>query len=131
MESIKADSSLLEKPAAQPSPDKMNSKNRSRVFDYMDSLHADTSDNPRSGRSWIIDGVAFPNGTEFRGSYKGYNYRGKVSDGALILNGKEFLSPCAAAITITRIEIDGWLFWDCKLPGMSSWIDIYSLKHTK
>jgi hypothetical protein len=45
-----------------------------------------------------------------------------------MMNGKEFLSPCAAAITITRNHVDGWLFWDCKFPGMSSWIDIYSLR---
>lgn len=131
MESIKADSSLLEKPAAQPSPDKMNLKNRYEVFDGRGGFHANTSKNPCDGRPWIVDGVAFPNGTEFRGSYKGYNYRGKVSDGALILNGKEFLSPSAAAITITRREVDGWLFWDCRLPGMSSWTDIYSLKRDK
>jgi hypothetical protein len=131
MESIKADSSLFEEPAAQPSPDKINLENRYEVIDNTAGFHADTSKNPHDGRAWIVDGIAFPNGTEFRGSYKGYNYRGKVSNGALILNGKEFLSPSAAAITITRREIDGWLFWDCKLPGMSSWTDIYSLKRDK
>jgi hypothetical protein len=131
MESIKADSSLPEKPAAQPSPDKMDLKNRYEMLDDTDGLHTNTSKNPCDGRAWIVGGVAFPNGTEFSGSYKGYNYRGKVSDGALMLNGREFLSPGAAAITITRREVDGWLFWDCKLPGMSSWTDIYSLKRDK
>lgn len=131
MESIKADFFLLEKPASQPSPDKMNPKNRYEVLELTGSHHTNTSKNPCDGRPWIVDGVTFPNGTEFRCSYKGYDYRGKVSDGVLMLNGKEFLSPCAAAITITRREVDGWLFWDCKFPGMSSWIDIYSLKQNK
>ncbi len=81
--------------------------------------------------SWIVDGLAFPKGTEFRGQYKGHVYYGKVNSGALMMNGKEFLSPCAAAMTITRSAVDGWLFWDCKPPGVSSWIDIYTLKQMK
>ena len=131
MDSIKADSSLLEKPASQPSPGKTNPKNRCEVLDLTVSYHTNISKKSSDGRPLIVDGVAFPSGTEFRGCYKGYNYRGKVSDGVLILNGKEFLSPCAAAMAITRREVDGWLFWDCKLPGVSSWIDIYSIKRNK
>jgi len=103
MESIKSDSSL----SGEPSFNKMNQKD---VFQVP---------------------IAFPKGTEFRGSYKGHFYHGKVSDGALMMNGKEFLSPNAAAITITRSDVDGWLFWDCKFPGASSWIDIYSLRQAK
>ena len=44
---------------------------------------------------------------------------------------KEFLSPSEAAVTITRSSVDSWLFWDCKPPGASSWIDIYTLKQMK
>ena len=99
----------------------------------MESIKPDSSSrkNPIDGRPWIVDGAAFPKGTEFRGSYKGYYYHGKVSEGALMINGKEFISPSAAAITITRSDVDGWLFWDCKFPGASSWIDIYSLRQAK
>jgi hypothetical protein len=131
MESLKADSSLLEKPALQPYPEEVNPKNRYEMFDFEDSYHTNSSKNPCDGRPWIVEGVVFPSGTEFRGCYKGYNYLGMVSDGVLILNGREFLSPCAAAFTITRKDVDGWLFWDCKFPGVSSWIDIYSLKQNK
>ena len=81
MDSIKADSSLLEKPTSQPSPDKMNPKNGYEVLDFMGSYRTNTSKNPFDGRYRIVDGVTFPSGTEFRGCYKGYNYRGKVSDG--------------------------------------------------
>jgi hypothetical protein len=107
MESIKPDSSPPGKTAFRPT---FNSKNQ-------------IEDLP-----WIVDGLAFPKGTEFRGKYKGYFYYGKVSSGALMMNGKEFLSPCAAATAITRSSLDGWLFWDCKPPGASSWINIYTLK---
>ena len=110
MESIKPDSSLHGGPASQPSFNKMNLK----------------EDLP-----WIVDDLAFPNGTEFRGKYKGYFYYGKVSSGALMLGEKAFLSPCEAAVTITRSSVDSWLFWDCKPPGASSWIDIYTLKQMK
>ena len=79
----------------------------------------------------IADGVAFPHGTAFRGKYKDYFYRGIVNNGTFILNGKKFLSPCAAATTITRDAVDGWLFWDCKIPGRSSWESIYELKNAK
>jgi hypothetical protein len=110
MESIKPDTSLHGGPASQPSFNKMNLK----------------EDLP-----WIVDDLAFPNGTEFRGKYKGYFYYGKVSSGALMLGEKAFLSPCEAAVTITRSSVDGWLFWDCKPPGASSWIDIHTLKQMK
>ncbi|MBW2406145.1 MAG: hypothetical protein JRF17_02150 [Deltaproteobacteria bacterium] len=110
MESIKPDSSPPGKTAFRPT---FNSKNQ-------------IEDLP-----WIVDGLAFPKGTEFRGKYKGYFYYGKVSSGALMMNGKEFLSPCAAATAITRSSLDGWLFWDCKPPGASSWINIYTLKQMK
>ena len=78
--------------------------------------------------SWIVESVVFPDGTEFRGKYKGYFYYGKVRNGTLALDEKEFISPCEAALTITRTPIDGWLFWDCKLPGQLSWMNISELR---
>jgi hypothetical protein len=116
MESIKSDSSL----SGEPSFNKMNQKD---VFQV--------PKNPIDDLPWIVDDLAFPNGTEFRGKYKGYFYYGEVSSGALMMNGKEFLSPSAAAMTITRSSVDSWLFWDCKPPGASSWINIHTLKQIK
>ncbi len=75
-----------------------------------------------------VEGVYFPHETEFRGKYKGYVYYGKVRNGALALSGKEFFSPCAAAVSITRNPVDGWLFWDCRFPGKSSWKGIDTFK---
>jgi hypothetical protein len=91
-------------------------------------IHPKNSNRTVGDLSWVADGIAFPNGTEFRCKYKGYCYYAQVCDGALIINGKKFLSPSAAAVSITRNAVDGWLFWDCKLPGNSSWVDIYSFK---
>ncbi len=121
MENIKYGFSLSGEFVSQQFSNNMNENN---IFEV--------TENPADDLAWVIDGVAFPSGTEFSGSYKGYYYQGKVNGGALIINGKKFLSPSAAAITITRIDVDGWLFWDCKFPGMSSWTDIYSLRvHSK
>jgi len=116
MESIKTDSSL---PGGHSSFNKMSQKDIPKVLK-----------NPADDLPWIVDGLAFPSGTEFRCKYKGYFYYGNVRSGALILNGKEFLSPSEAAVTITRNPVDGWLLWDCKLPGRSSWVNIYSIKKT-
>ena len=55
-------------------------------------------------------------------------YFAKVDEGAMVLNGKAFLSPSAAAMTITRNSVDGWVFWDCKVPDEPSWVNIRELR---
>ena len=117
MESIKTDSDLRVEISPQQSfkIEPINPKNAKNAVGEV---------------SWIVDGVAFPNGTEFRGKYKGYFYYAQVVNDALMISGKKFLSLSAAAVSITRNSVDGWLFWDCKLPGNSSWVSIYALKQT-
>jgi hypothetical protein len=115
MESIKTDSGLHDVIPSQQ-------------FFKTNRIHPKNSNSTVGGMSWIVNGVAFPNGTKFRCKYKGYFYYAQVCDGALMINGNRFLSPSAAAVSITRNSVDGWLFWDCKLPGDSSWVNIYSLK---
>jgi len=131
MESIKPDSSLRGEPVSQLSSNKMNQKDVSHEAKNLENVKFDSRKNSIDGLSWIIDDLAFPKGTEFRGRYKGYFYYGEVSKGALMINGREFFSPCAAAMAITRSSIDGWLFWDCKTPSASSWINIHTLKQMK
>jgi hypothetical protein len=131
MESTKFNSSLSGKPVSQSSFNKMNQKDVFQVPKNPDAVEFNSRKNPIDDLSWIVDDLAFPKGTEFRGKYKGYFYYGEVSSGALMMNGKEFLSPSAAAMTITRSFVDGWLFWDCKPPGASSWINIHTLKQIK
>jgi hypothetical protein len=131
MESIRSNSTLPDESISRPSFNKMNQK---EGFNVLRNLVIDNSDSPKKpmdGRPWVIDGLAFPKGTEFRGKYKGYFYYGEVSGGALMINGRKFFSPSAAAMAITRSSIDGWLFWDCKAPEAASWIDIHTLKQIK
>jgi hypothetical protein len=85
-----------------------------------DTSHAD----------WIVKGVRFPVGTEFRATHKGQTYTGRVEGGALVLNGKRYDSPSAAGIAVTKGNINGWRFWRARLPGQQSWKIIDSLRHS-
>jgi hypothetical protein len=81
-----------------------------------------------SEKPWVVKGVVFPHGTEFRSSYKGQMYYAKIDDGSFILNGKMFSSPSAAAMSITNNSVNGWKFWECKLSGGNKWQLIISLR---
>lgn len=78
---------------------------------------------------WITKGVRFPVGTEFRATYKGQTHLGRVEGGALVLSGKRFDSPSAAAMSITGNKpVNGWTFWECRSPGQAGWTMIKSLR---
>ena len=77
---------------------------------------------------WVTKGVRFPVGTEFRAIYKGQTHTGRVEAGALALNGTRYDSPSAAAVAITNNAVNGWRFWECRLPGKSGWQVIESLR---
>jgi hypothetical protein len=80
-----------------------------------------------SSEDWVAKGVRFPAGTEFRASYKGQLRTGRVEGGALVVNGKLFGSPSAAAVAVTGSPVNGWRFWECRIPG-KSWQLIESLR---
>jgi predicted CopG family antitoxin len=80
-----------------------------------------------SAEDWVAKGVRFPAGTDFRANYKGQIHTARVEVGSLVVNGKRFDSPSAAAVSITGSPVNGWRFWECKLPG-KSWQFIESLR---
>lgn len=80
------------------------------------------------GTPWVSKGVVFPHGTEFRAAYKGQQHTGTVQNGALVLNGKRFSSPSAAAVAITGNPVNGWMFWECLMPGTNKWKTIAGLR---
>jgi len=114
MENLKTESGLSDKPDFQQASETVPQPGQF------------AGDNVRS--PLVVEGAYFPHETEFRGKYKGYVYYGMVRNGALALSGKTFFSPCAAAVSITRNPVDGWLFWDCRLPGQSSWVSMDTFK---
>jgi DUF2924 family protein len=81
-----------------------------------------------ASNDWIYKGIRFPAGTEFRGRYKGVQHRARVEHGALMLNGKRVGSPSEAARTITGTNVNGWRFWQCRLPGNPAWRPLDSLQ---
>lgn len=80
---------------------------------------------------WVAKGVRFPAGTEFRANYKGQIYLARVDNGALVLNGERFDTPSSAAMAITKGPVNGWTFWECRLPGQASWQMIKTLRNSK
>lgn len=82
---------------------------------------------PSSG-DWITKGVRFPVGTEFRANHKGQLILGKVESGGLMIGENRFDSPSSAAVSITGNSVNGWRFWECRLPGQTSWRLIDSLR---
>jgi hypothetical protein len=85
-------------------------------------------DSASPGRPWLVEGVTFPSGTEFRARYKRGTHVGRVEDGALVVNGERFTSPSPAAIAITGNSVNGWKFWECRRPGQTTWIGIDTLR---
>jgi len=77
---------------------------------------------------WVTKGVRLPAGTELRATYKGQTYLARVAAGALVLNGKRFDSPSAAAMSITRHPVNGWTFWSVRLPGQGIWREMKTLR---
>jgi hypothetical protein len=74
-----------------------------------------------SPEDWVVKNVRFPQGTDFRATHKGKTYTGRVHGGALVVDGKSYESPSAAAVAITGNAVNGWRFWECRLPGKSTW----------
>ncbi|MBY0264956.1 MAG: DUF2924 domain-containing protein [Burkholderiales bacterium] len=81
--------------------------------------------------SWLSKGVRFPAGTEFRAHYKGETHLARVEKGALVLAGKRYDTPSAAAMAITGSPVNGWTFWECRTPGQTTWRMIKTMRPQK
>lgn len=79
-------------------------------------------------RAWVVGGATFPHGTEFRAKHKGNTYSARVENGALVYNGQRYDSPSPAAMAITRTSVNGWIFWECRVPGRNAWALIDSFR---
>lgn len=83
---------------------------------------------PFAGGVWFSN-VYFPNGTNFRATYKGKTYRARVQNSQWIDElGFIRTSPSDAASAITRTNVNGWRFWFTKRPTDEDWQRMDELK---
>lgn len=99
-----------------------------RLLELQQATPAEGSRTEPEAKGWAVRGATFPNGTEFRAKYKGYVHTARVEDGALAYNGERYDSPSSAAGAITGNSVNGWIFWECRLPGRNAWVRIDSLR---
>jgi hypothetical protein len=91
------------------------------IFDLPKESTASRSDGEGTAKPWVWKRVRFPHGTKFRAEYKGQTYRARAEDGAMVYDGNRFKSPSPAAGAVTGNSVNGWTFWECKLPGSNDW----------
>ena len=70
----------------------------------------------------VLKGVHFPEGTQFRVTYKGRSYTAQVTGGRWVgSDGTSRNSPSEAAHAITGNNVNGWRFWEAKRPSDTEW----------
>ncbi len=73
--------------------------------------------------------MTFPEGTQFRATYKGRTYTAEIRNGLWTdSDGSVRNSPSEAAVKITGKPWNGWRFWHCKRPQDKSWALIDTLR---
>ncbi|WP_198374013.1 hypothetical protein [Neoroseomonas rubea] len=85
---------------------------------------------PKQGRSWQAEGVVIPHGTPAKMEYgRGSQLiEGAFLDGKLVVNGRSFSNLSAAADAFamtkqgTKTSLNGWKYWQVKLPGQAEWV---------
>lgn len=84
-------------------------------------------------RGWWTKKTFFPEGTRFRLSHKGDYHYGNVRENGLVLTstGKKFDSPSGAAIAITGNSVNGWVKWECQIPGKTGWTPIGRIRQER
>jgi len=67
-------------------------------------------------------GGSIPVGTRLRKRWNGITHEGVVCETGIEYRGKMYRSPSTAAGEITRNSVNGWIWWQCQLPGANKWI---------
>ena len=92
--------------------------------------------NGASGRAWSGEGVTLPHGTAVRMRYNRRQHEGEIVDGKWVIDGKGYDTPSGAAsdVAVTKrgkkTRLDGWIYWEAKVPGDTTWMPIKGLRPT-
>ena len=77
------------------------------------------------GGNWgaWFNGIFFPEGTQFRATYKGSTYTAKIEEARWVdQNGVSRNSPSDAASAVCKgTNVNGWRFWHALRPGDTDW----------
>ncbi|HKR20386.1 MAG TPA: DUF2924 domain-containing protein [Stellaceae bacterium] len=77
---------------------------------------------------WFYKGIQFPPGTSLRAKYKGQVHTARIERGGIVVGGKHFATPSDAARAVTGTNVNGWRFWQCRLPGDAGWRRLDALR---
>jgi hypothetical protein len=88
------------------------------------------------GRPWREGSVEIPHGSEARMAYQRGSqvFEGRFLDGKLLVQGREFHTLSSAASALARTKdgsvpsLNGWNYWEVRLPGQKRWTPIKSLR---
>jgi hypothetical protein len=86
------------------------------------------------GRPWSAEGATLPHGTSVKMAYSGQTIEGEIIDGKWVCDGRTFDTPSAAASTLALTKdgqttsLNGWNYWEAKLPGSAEWRPIKNLR---
>lgn len=89
------------------------------------------------GRAWSSEGAVLPHGTRVRMTYGHQPIEGEIIDSKWVCNGRTFDTPSAAAsaVVVTKdgvtTTLNGWNYWEAKLPSSAEWVPIRNLRTTK
>jgi hypothetical protein len=87
-----------------------------------------------NGGAWHGDGYSLPDGTKCRMRYNGIQYDCKIENGQWNSGGVVYKSPsqAASALGVTkkgkRTQLDGFKYWEVKIPGSESWVWLRDLR---
>ncbi len=82
---------------------------------------------------WHGEGVSLPPRTLVRMRYNGRSHEGQIVGNVWLVEGQEHHSPSGAASAVARTKagkptkLNGWNYWEVKLPDKTEWQEIMDL----
>jgi len=99
-----------------------------RLFGFGGSKPEASNAGKGSITDWFYKGIRFPIGTSLRAKYKGQVRAARIDRGGIVVGGKRFATPSDAARAVTGTNVNGWRFWQCRLPGETGWRRLDALR---
>lgn len=99
-----------------------------RLFGFSGSKSDPLKTPKQQVNDWFYKGIRFPVGTSLRAKYKGQIHAARIDRGGVVVGGKRFATPSDAARAVTGTNVNGWRFWQCRLPGEAGWRRLDALR---